>query len=43
MLEKPPPEKIVCSQALSGSPIVEPGFIWVAPTDVINGHDDFRE
>lgn len=37
-LEKPPPEKITCSQALSGSATVEPGFICVAPTDVTYGH-----
>ena len=45
MFEKPPPEKKELSDkatiaASSGSPTVDPGFIWVAPTDVTYGHVD---
>ena len=34
MLENPPPEKITCSHAPSGSLTVDPGLICVAPTAV---------
>ena len=45
MFEKPPPEKkdpLVKGTiaATSGSSTVDPGFIWVAPTDVTYGHVD---
>ena len=46
MFEKPPPEKnidpsdelSVTIAATSGSSTVDPGVIWVAPTDVTKGH-----
>ena len=45
MFEKPPPEVmwwwdkgLMKFAATSGSSTVNPGFIWVAPTDVMNGH-----
>jgi hypothetical protein len=41
MFEKPPPEKKelnVTIAATSGSSTVDPGVIWVAPTDVTYGH-----
>lgn len=37
ILLKPPPLKITCSQALSGSFTVAPGFTCVAPTAVMKG------
>ena len=37
MLENPPPEKMTCSQAPSGSLTVFPGLTWVAPTAVTKG------
>ena len=37
MFENPPPLKITCSQAPSGSKTVELGFTCVAPTLVMNG------
>ena len=47
MFEKPPPEEKTHSPdsdktiaATSGSSTVDPGFIWVAPTDVTYGHVD---
>ena len=47
MFEKPPPpvKKVdplgkVANAATSGSSTVDPGFIWVAPTDVTYGHED---
>ena len=47
MFEKPPLEAMSLSDkgeiifaATSGSLTVDPGFIWVAPTDVTNGHVD---
>ena len=46
MFEKPPPERKVESSgkgtiaATSGSSTVDPGLIWVAPTDVTYGHVD---
>jgi hypothetical protein len=39
MLENPPPEKMTCSQAPSGSLTVDPGFTWVAPTAVTKGQE----
>ena len=36
-LLKPPPEKMTCSHAPSGSKTVEFGFTWVAPTEVTKG------
>jgi hypothetical protein len=39
ILLKPPPLKMICSQALSGSYTVEPGLTCVAPTAVTKGHD----
>lgn len=39
MLENPPPEKMTCSHAPSGSLTVDPGLICVAPTAVTKGHD----
>ena len=46
MFEKPPPEENidltdelgVMIAATSGSSTVDPGVIWVAPTDVTKGH-----
>jgi hypothetical protein len=47
MFENPPPEKndtseesIVTIAATSGSSTVDPGVIWVAPTDVTYGQVD---
>jgi hypothetical protein len=46
MFEKPPPEKNdpkelnVTIAATSGSSTVDPGVIWVAPTDVTYGQVD---
>ena len=45
MFEKPPLEEKSTSDkrttaATSGSSTVDPGFIWVAPTDVTYGHVD---
>lgn len=37
-LLKPPPEKMTCSHAPSGSNTVEFGLTCVAPTAVTNGH-----
>ena len=42
MLENPPPEKITCSHAPSGSLTVDPGLIWVAPTAVMNGQVTYK-
>jgi len=39
MLENPPPEKMTCSQAPSGSLTVDPGFTCVAPTAVMKGQE----
>ena len=39
IFEKPPPEKMICSHAPSGSSTVDPGLTWVAPTAVTNGHE----
>lgn len=41
MLEKPPPEKMTCSQAPSGSLTVDPGFTCVAPTAVTKGQEAY--
>ena len=43
ILLNPPPEKITCSHAPSGSKTVEFGLTWVAPTDVTNGHPPGNE
>lgn len=40
MLLKPPPEKMTCSHADSGSNTVVFGLTCVAPTEVTNGHTD---
>ena len=37
MLENPPPEKITCSHAPSGSVTLDPGLTCVAPTAVMKG------
>lgn len=42
MFEKPPPEKMTCSQAPSGSLIVDPGFTCVAPTAVTKGQEAYE-
>ena len=43
MFEKPPPLKITCSHAPSGSKTVELGLTCVAPTEVTKGQPDGKE
>ena len=43
MLLKPPPEKITCSHAPSGSVTFAPGLTWVAPTEVTKGQPEGKE